>query len=229
MNQIAVNDPELKEEAQEALNTVIEKDVRNLDDGKKSEDQLMAQVKANMQKVFAELKEKFEGKHKEKESSEESSEGIELPTLTRENQESIIVGERDVEVLPPVLEGLNVSEVPVLTEIESPSKCSPGMIEILLRRMRLMVIENQIQNVRIFQENVTHCQYVKQEKRLDAILSFNFESCYLGIYSNDHHDHESTYLLLSDDEKDSFSLPTEGMGNCIFRLGTDDLYTAYSN
>lgn len=99
---------------------------------------------------------------------------------------------------------------------------------ILLNRIRNLVIENQIQNIRVFTENIINCNYVKTDNRIDAILSFNDEECFIGIDSQTENN-VVKYSIMNDDSKHHFSLDTENTGNCAFRMGTDNLIAEHSN
>ena len=47
-------------------------------------------------------------------------------------------------------------------------------------RLRQLHLENQIQDVKVFDENIVKCRRGKG-LRIDVILSFNFEQCFLGL------------------------------------------------
>ena len=60
LNNIAIKNPELKQEAQNALNQVIEEDKRVMDDGKKTENQLMKNVKNALKNMYENALKKFQ-------------------------------------------------------------------------------------------------------------------------------------------------------------------------
>lgn len=99
---------------------------------------------------------------------------------------------------------------------------------ILLNRFQNLVIENKIQNVKIFQENIIKCNYVSENNRIDAVLSFNDELCFIGVESQKVNNVTKLSVLHERDEH-LFTLNRNQLSNCAYRLGTDTLIQEQNN
>lgn len=131
--------------------------------------------------------------------------------------------------MPFVLDGLDeIVNIPKIVVHSAPEKCNPGMELILLNRIRNLVLENQIQNIKVFQENIKNCNYVKNDNRIDAILSFNDEECFIGIDSQTENN-VAKYNIMTENDEHHFSLTRENLTNCAYRMGTDALIQEHAN
>lgn len=99
---------------------------------------------------------------------------------------------------------------------------------ILLNRIRNLVVENKIQNIKVFQENIINCNYVKNDNRIDAVLSFNEEECFLGIDAQTQNN-VTQYNILTENDEHNFTLEKENIVNCAYRMGTDNLIAEQSH
>lgn len=85
-----------------------------------------------------------------------------------------------------------------------------------------LVIENQLQNVKIFDENIIQCNFIgENQDRIDTVLQFNGETCYLSVAYSKPQNSEPVYSILNDAKaKDQSTLKIDGKENCLQRFGT---------
>ena len=83
-------------------------------------------------------------------------------------------------------------------------------------------MDNKLQDVTITFENIVRCRSVyEDDNRIDAILSFNGEECFIGI-SKPLVKRRFVNKLLSDKDRDMFTLEkAPSMSSCFSRLGTE--------
>ncbi len=48
----------------------------------------------------------------------------------------------------------------------------------IVRRIKSLIFDNKIMNIKIFEENIIDCS--EENLRMDAVLKFNGERCYLA-------------------------------------------------
>lgn len=150
LNQIALEEPDLKDEAEEAFKNVVEKDARELDNGQQDHKGLLGIVRDNLNKIYDNVSKKLAGEKNDQDEESEIDEDIPLPELRRTDDQTVFV-----------LDGLDLNNIPKMPQTTSPEKCSLGMQLILQRRLKKLIIENNLQNVKIFQENIYKCKYAK--------------------------------------------------------------------
>lgn len=151
---------------------------------------------------------------------------IELPKLERKN--AVIEGKSS---MFKNLLGFNIFEnfqnLPNHVVKTDPEGCSLGNRLILKMRFKNLIINNKIQNVKLFSENIIKCAFNTSYGGIDAILSFNKEKCYIGVGSREMINNKYTHRLLKGDDN-LFSLNKDGMNNCADRFGTNYLMTEKS-
>lgn len=121
-------------------------------------------------------------------------------------------GEDDVEEQTMVLGDLNLSRIPKLEAMNT--LCSEGEKMVLKNRFQPLVIDNKFQDVKLFQENIIECHWA-ENNRIDAILKFNGEKCFVGITSLEENS-QRVYLVLDDRtiEERGFTFDITEVPNC---------------
>lgn len=97
---------------------------------------------------------------------------------------------------------------------------------ILQNRLRKLMIHNKIQNIKVFRENIIKCNYVENDNRIDAILSFNDEQCFMGVELLTENNVQNLHVL-HQHEVEGFSLDNSNIANCAYRMGTDSLISEH--
>ena len=76
----------------------------------------------------------------------------------------------------------NLVKIPVAQPVGAEKMCETIHKNMLLKYFKMMVVENKVQNVKIFLENITECKLLgEKEDRIDAVLQFNGEKCFAGV------------------------------------------------
>lgn len=110
-----------------------------------------------------------------------------------------------------------IPKLPVFKPAGAERKCEILVKKLVINKLADLVIANQMQNVLVFEENVSDCNERISEKIIDAILVFNEEKCYISIKSEEL---ENVKVLGTVQARD-FSLDNKGIQNCLNRFGTD--------
>lgn len=120
-------------------------------------------------------------------------------------------------------------KIPVSHPVGVEKKCEIVHKEMLLKYFRKMTVQNKVQNVRIFHENISECNLLgEKEDRIEAILQFNGERCYAGVTYGSQNG-VPQYNLLDDSSLEKFTLEKSSLRNCVSRLGTDELVHGSQN
>lgn len=130
---------------------------------------------------------------------------------------------RDVKINLP--QEFKINGIPVQEPTGVSSECSAATKKMLLNRLRELVVENKLQDVKIFKENIRKCQLNRETFQIDAVLSFNGETCFIGAKRNSK-SHQVTLV----NQRESFAYGEENTFNCSDRFGTVELsMTSLSN
>lgn len=117
-----------------------------------------------------------------------------------------------------LLESLSkIPKLPVSKPAGAERKCEILVKKLVINKLSQLVINNQMQDVNIFEENVSDCNDRIGEQIIDAILVFNEEKCFLSIRSEENDKHK----VLGNNQAKDFSLENHGIQNCLSRFGTD--------
>ena len=102
-------------------------------------------------------------------------------------------------------------------------ECSLIHRDIFRSYLKQLIIENQLQNIKVFDENIVKCNFLgDSQDRTDVILQFNKEQCYLSVTYSKPQNSSEVYTILNDVEaKKVFSLDKENLHNCLVRMGTE--------
>lgn len=195
-------DPKLQQEAEDVINQVINEEKEEVLKNKQEDEN---EVNKTVQDYLTNLFNKIEKNHQKEEISESSSETIHTEEYS--DEEPITLNGAGVFVKVP--------EIPT-----EKHECTILLKEMILNRIQYLVVENKLMDVKVFEENIKDCK--NEGSRIDAVLQFNGEACYLGldVLNADNH----TYKVLSDGElSNSFVLEDHHYDTCFLRLGTDEL------
>lgn len=84
-------------------------------------------------------------------------------------------------------------------------------------KLKQLHLENQILDVKVFDENFDQCKRGKG-LRIDVILSFNFEKCFIGLEGTI----ASGYKMIGSSERSNFGIHlSEDIKSCVERFGTN--------
>lgn len=83
--------------------------------------------------------------------------------------------------------------------------------------------------MKLFEENIVNCHW-NEDKRIDAILKFNGEECFLGITERKV-DGENVYSVIDDNTvgETGFTFDVSDVPNCYLRIGTYELQLEMDN
>lgn len=117
-----------------------------------------------------------------------------------------------------------LNKIPVQNVVGAEKKCESLHKEILRNYLKQLVIENKVQNVKVFDENISDCAYEgEQQNRIDAILTFNGEKCHVAL-TFDKVNGLSQYNILNEKQiGDKFLINKNNTYNCYRRIGTDQV------
>lgn len=124
--------------------------------------------------------------------------------------------------VPPTVQQIldslaKIPKLPVSNPAGAERKCEILVKKLVINKLSDLVINNQMQDVKVFEENVSDCNERISEQIIDAILVFNEEKCYISIKSEENDKHK----VLGTVQAKDFSLENKGIQNCLSRFGTD--------
>lgn len=123
----------------------------------------------------------------------------------------------------------NIKNIENIKPVGAEKECALIHRDIFRSYLKQLIINNQLQNIKVFDENIVKCNFLgDSQDRTDVILQFNGEKCYLSVTYSKPQNSSEVYSILNDVEADKvFSFDRENTQNCLIRMGTDQAMEKY--